>query len=312
MYYKDEHIELRLGLGFKEIKPATDDLYNFILSKIDATGTTSIVEVFTSVTGLSAYPVDGEYSLEVSTAGVANYLIYLNINDAFITEFIKQIQDIICNCTCTPCSDGGNELFAIKRQKLFNTTFILPNTIKPFSYGQATITNLYLSSFIQLYFNATILDKKTELGKEYFNYYITGTSTNNATLFNTIIIANYYALYFYYKTLILLNIADFSLATIASYTKVVNDFFKFTELTSCLSCYVAGVNLETINTQAFNVENLSDAMNQNNFSRTINIKASDLSGTGTLEEKIIAYVNSLPYIKEASDADIWINYDPEA
>ena len=91
-------------------------------------------------------------------------------------------------------------------------------------------------------------------------------------------------------------------------------FFKFTELTSCLSCYVAGVNLETINTQAFNVENLSDAMNQNNFSRTINIKASDLpsTGTATLEEKIIAYINTLPYAKEATDADIWINYDSES
>lgn len=48
---------------------------------------------------------------------------------------------------------------------------------------------------------------------------------------------------------------------------------------------------------------------QNNFSRTIKVVAANLSGTGTIEEQICAYINSLSYYKVDSDADVWVEYD---
>ncbi len=252
MYYKDNYIEIRLGLGLKEIKEVTPNLYNFVLSKINPDDTSTVVETFTSETGLKAFPVDGDYSLEVSSIDIPAYLVYLNINDSFITEFINQIKDIVCNCECKPCTDNENAPYSIKRQKMFNTTFILPNTIKQFSYGQVDTINSFLTNFIQLYFNETILDKKTELGKEYFAYYTTGTSSNNAKLFNTIITGTYYSLYYYYKKLILLNTEQAEESDIALYIKTVDDFFLIKELTTCLYCYIANIDFEALSLKAFN------------------------------------------------------------
>jgi len=311
MYYKDNNIELRLGLGLLEIKVLLPELYTFNLSSLNDDNSVTHLVTFTSDNLLTEYPKEGNYVLEIFSATVTNYLVYINVNDAFITEFINQVKDIVCGCTCKPCEDNSSIEYAFKRQKLFNTTFILPNTIKPFSYGQELVTNSFLSSFLQLYFNATILDKKTELGKEYFSYYTTGSSANNARLFNTIIVGTYYSLYYYYKTLILLNSEEVFPTSIALYTKTVDDFFKVSELSSCLYCYIAGVDFNTITLQAFNAENLSDIMNQNNFSRTIKVKGSDLSGTGTLLSQIAAYINTLQLVKTDVDSDIWIEYDPE-
>jgi len=306
MYYKDNYIEIRLGLGLKEIRSLNSTIYNFILSKIDDNGNPTIIDSFTSETGLTSYPVDGDYSLEVYSNTVSNYLVYLSINDTFITEFIKQIKDVICTCKkeCDSCYTGKN-------QKLFNTTFILPNTIKPFSYGEVLITNFYLSNFIQLYFNDTILDKKTELGKEYFNYYINGSTDINSNLFKTVIVGNYYSLFYYYKSLLFLNTEDMGSDIINFYNTTINNFFMFNELTSCLAKYIINVDFNAISLLAFNVENLSDTMNQNNFSRTIKIKASDLSGEGSLIQQLVEYINSLDYNKQSTDSDIWIEYDDE-
>lgn len=52
---------------------------------------------------------------------------------------------------------------------------------------------------------------------------------------------------------------------------------------------------------------------QDNFSKTIYVIASNLAAyTGTLEEKISQYVNSLNYEKQDTDADIWVEYDDES
>ena len=47
-----------------------------------------------------------------------------------------------------------------------------------------------------------------------------------------------------------------------------------------------------------------------NFSKVINITASQLSGIGSLEDQICEYINSLKINKKDVDADIWIEYDP--
>jgi hypothetical protein len=48
---------------------------------------------------------------------------------------------------------------------------------------------------------------------------------------------------------------------------------------------------------------------QDNFSRTISVNVSDLSGNGTIKEQIVEYVNTLNYDKIDTDSDIWVEYD---
>jgi hypothetical protein len=48
---------------------------------------------------------------------------------------------------------------------------------------------------------------------------------------------------------------------------------------------------------------------QDNFSRTIKVIPANLSGNGTIEEQICEYVNSLNFVKQETDADVWIQFD---
>jgi hypothetical protein len=67
---------------------------------------------------------------------------------------------------------------------------------------------------------------------------------------------------------------------------------------------------ELTNNGADGVNPFITANDINNFSRTISVTSDDLIGvTGnTLEEQIVAYVNSLSYLKQETDSDIWIEY----
>jgi hypothetical protein len=316
MYYKDEKIEIRLGLGIKEFKSITTDTYTFILTKVNEDKSDTVIEEFSSNTEISLYPTDGLYKLEVIPALLDPYFVYLNVNDSFITEFVKQVKDILCNCKCSDtcknsetCKDSLNGTFAIKRQKIFNTTLILPNTIKPFSYGQGAVTNPPLYNFIQLFFNETIVDKKTELGKEYFYYYTNGTVANNAELFNSIITGYYYGIYLYSKTLLLNNTIDLVPSPTQKYLEIIDTVFDYSYIKNCLKCYTNNIDYVKLIQNSFLDSGIAITLSdQNNISRVIKVYDSNLSGTGTLEEQIAEYINSLNYDKTEVDSDIWIEY----
>lgn len=318
MYYKDEKIEIRLGLGIKAFTSITADVYDFILSKINEDTTLTLVEEFTSDTPLSLYPKDGLYRLEVSNITTISYYVFLNVNDSFITTFVAQVKDILCNCKCGNtckdselCRDNLNGNFAIKRQKLFNTTLILPTTIKPFSYGQGAVTNPALYNFIQMFFNETIVEKKTELGKEYFDFYTKGTPSNNAELFNSIITGNYYAFYLYSKTLLLNNTIELVPSPTLEYLDIIDTAFDYAYIKKCLKCYTSNIDFVKLVQDAFIDADIAiTSSDQNNISRTIEIHQADLSGIGTLEEQIAEYINTLDYDKTDVDSDIWIEYIP--
>ena len=87
MYYKDNNIEIRLGLGIIEFKSITTNIFSFILSKLNEDDTITLIKEFTSQEYLPTYPVDGIYRLEVIHTTIEPYFIYLNVNDSFIKEF---------------------------------------------------------------------------------------------------------------------------------------------------------------------------------------------------------------------------------
>lgn len=303
MYYKDNYIEVRLGLGVNEFKAVTNNVASFVLIQLLPDEAEKPIAVFNTNIGLADYPPDGDYKLQVIVSGVTAYYVFISVNDTFIKEFVRQVQDVICNCECSSptsnCNENKMSLYALKRQRLFNITSLVAYTSKPFSYGQSSLLNPYLFTFFQLYFTHKLTSKKTELGKEYFDYYTTGTNKINNKLFNDVIAVNYYGLYYYSKKLLL---TDSGILT-RKITTAIDSFFNFEEIKNCLGCGSVKSNVNTLmNTVFMNVD-------QDNFSRVINVTCDDLSGIGTIEEQIAEYVNSLNYNKEQTDSDIWIEYD---
>lgn len=303
MYYKDNYIEVRLGLGVNEFKAVTNNVASFVLIQLLPDEAEKPIAVFNTNIGLADYPPDGDYKLQVIVSGVTAYYVFISVNDTFIKEFVRQVQDVICNCECSSptsnCNENKMSLYALKRQRLFNITSLVAYTSKPFSYGQSSLLNPYLFTFFQLYFTHNLTSKKTELGKEYFDYYTTGTNKINNKLFNDVIAVNYYGLYYYSKKLLL---TDSGILT-RKITTAIDSFFNFEEIKNCLGCGSVKSNVNTLmNTVFMNVD-------QDNFSRVINVTCDDLSGIGTIEEQIAEYVNSLNYNKEQTDSDIWIEYD---
>ncbi|SDZ90734.1 hypothetical protein SAMN05443667_101246 [Flavobacterium gillisiae] len=59
-------------------------------------------------------------------------------------------------------------------------------------------------------------------------------------------------------------------------------------------------------------ESTGGTSDQNNFSRKIVVTPANLSGTGTIEQQICDYVNTLGYLKQDTDTDIWIEIDGDA
>lgn len=303
MYYKDNYIEVRLGLGVNEFKAVTNNVASFVLIQLLPDEAEKSIAVFNTNIGLADYPPDGDYKLQVIVSGVTAYYVFISVNDTFIKEFVRQVQDVICNCECSSptsnCNENKMSLYALKRQRLFNITSLVAYTSKPFSYGQSSLLNPYLFTFFQLYFTHKLTSKKTELGKEYFDYYTTGTNKINNKLFNDVIAVNYYGLYYYSKKLLL---TDSGILT-RKITTAIDSFFNFEEIKNCLGCGSVKSNVNTLMNSVFmNVD-------QDNFSRVINVTCDDLSGIGTIEEQITEYVNSLNYNKEQTDSDIWIEYD---
>ena len=303
MYYKDNYIEVRLGLGVNEFKAVTNNVASFVLIQLLPDEAEKPIAVFNTNIGLADYPPDGDYKLQVIVSGVTAYYVFISVNDTFIKEFVRQVQDVICNCECSSptsnCNENKMSLYALKRQRLFNITSLVAYTSKPFSYGQSSLLNPYLFTFFQLYFTHKLTSKKTELGKEYFDYYTTGTNKINNKLFNDVIAVNYYGLYYYSKKLLL---TDSGILT-RKITTAIDSFFNFEEIKNCLGCGSVKSNVNTLMNSVFmNVD-------QDNFSRVINVTCDDLSGIGTIEEQIAEYVNSLNYNKEQTDSDIWIEYD---
>ena len=303
MYYKDNYIEVRLGLGVNEFKAVTNNVASFVLIQLFPDEAEKPIAVFNTNIGLADYPPDGDYKLQVIVSGVTAYYVFISVNDTFIKEFVRQVQDVICNCECSSptsnCNENKMSLYALKRQRLFNITSLVAYTSKPFSYGQSSLLNPYLFTFFQLYFTHKLTSKKTELGKEYFDYYTTGTNKINNKLFNDVIAVNYYGLYYYSKKLLL---TDSGILT-RKITTAIDSFFNFEEIKNCLGCGSVKSNVNTLMNSVFmNVD-------QDNFSRVINVTCDDLSGIGTIEEQIVEYVNSLNYNKEQTDSDIWIEYD---
>ena len=303
MYYKDNYIEVRLGLGVNEFKAVTNNVASFVLIQLLPDEAEKSIAVFNTNIGLADYPPDGDYKLQVIVSGITAYYVFISVNDTFIKEFVRQVQDVICNCECSSptsnCNENKMSLYALKRQRLFNITSLVAYTSKPFSYGQSSLLNPYLFTFFQLYFTHKLTSKKTELGKEYFDYYTTGTNKINNKLFNDVIAVNYYGLYYYSKKLLLTDSGILN----RKITTAIDSFFNFEEIKNCLGCGSVKSNVNTLMNSVFmNVD-------QDNFSRVINVTCDDLSGIGTIDEQIAEYVNSLNYNKEQTDSDIWIEYD---
>lgn len=245
MYYKDNNIEIRLGLGIKDFKKFTATEPTFVLIRIIENEPDVIVSTFTTVTELSNYPEDGTYKIQVTIATIPIYNIYITINDNFFREFIKQVEEIICKCNCDdtpPCGISKACNKALKRQRMFNMMSILPYTIKPFLYGQSSINNPVLSNFFQAYYNEALSQKMTELGKEYFDYYIKGTNKMNSNLFKEIVAVNYYVLYYYSRKYLLTNAG----AKANAYIKTIDTFFDLYNIKECLGCSTIKGDIEAI------------------------------------------------------------------
>jgi len=247
MYYKDNYTEIRLGVGIMDFISILGITLDYKLIKLIPNEPEILIAEFTSDEPLTVYPKDdGNYKLEVANEAFTTYYIYITIRDKFITEFITKIIDTICNCGCNdtfnPCTETQMGNIALKRQKLFNTTSILPYTIKPFSTGEALTTNDKLISIYQLYYNTSMVAKLDELGKEYFDYYIKGTNVINMKLFKDIIALNYYALYYYTRT----EILPTALEKRNEYIKQIDAFFNYNTVNTCLACTDLISNIEDI------------------------------------------------------------------
>lgn len=247
MYYKDNYTEIRLGVGIMDFISVLGITLDYKLIKFVPDEPDEIIAEFTSDEPLTVYPTDdGNYKLEVANETFTTYYIYITIRDKFITEYITQIIDAICNCGCNdvinPCTETQMGNIALKRQKLFNITSILPYTIKPFSMGEALTTNDKLISIYQLYYNTSMIAKLDELGKEYFDYYIKGTNTINMKLFKNIIALNYYAMYYYTRT----EMLPTALGKRNEYIKQIDSFFKYNVVNTCLACTDLISNIEDI------------------------------------------------------------------
>lgn len=246
MYYKDDFIELRLGLGIKAVRSLTGDVYSLALSR-DVDSSFILFSTLSTNNDNTPYPPDGVYRITVTNVtnpGVP-YFIHLTVNDLLIADFVRQAENIICNCGCidedTNCGSNKKNTYCLKRQRLFNLTSILPYTIKPFSTGNPATNNPYLFKFFQLYFNEILQDKKIELGEEYLNYFLQGTNNINTKLFNSLIINLYYALYYYSKEFLTMELVDKTTNTI-----IVNNFFNYNTLKSCFRCSTVEKDIETL------------------------------------------------------------------
>lgn len=248
MYYKDNYIEFRIGIGIKDFKTMTAEVYSLALIREVENEEDILIQNFTTSTTLTEYPIDGTYKLHITGTGGLDYYVYFTVNDSFIAEFVKQVESIVCKCSCsdedaTPCGGNKKNAFCLKRQKLFNLTTILPYTIKPFSTGNPAVSNPYLFKFFQLYFNEILDEKREELGKEYTNYFLHGTNNINTKLFNSLVINLYYALYYYSK---LFLVTDVNSETEISYTSTINTFFNFNNLKACFKCSNIATDIEQL------------------------------------------------------------------
>lgn len=246
MYYKDDHIEIRLGAGVVNITSPSATLQNLKLYKIVPDEPDTLIDGLLSENPLTAVPDDGSYRFQITAFSVPPYDVYFTVNDNYIKEFLKQLEAVVCNCGCTSvdigCNDNKKAMFALKRQRLFNLTSLMNYTIKPFNYGQTAVANPYLFKFFQLYFNEALDEKRVELGKEYFDYYVRGSNEINVKLFNELIAIHYYALYYYSKKFLTMNAG---LET-ANYIKKVNTFFNLKAIEKCLGCSVIKADIEAI------------------------------------------------------------------
>lgn len=246
MYYKDNYTEIRLGVGIMDFISVLGTTVEYRLIKLVPDEPEILIAEFTSDAPLTVYPEDGNYRLEVDGASFTQYPVYIGIRDAFIAEYITQIIDTICNCGCSdvanPCSETKMGNIALKRQKLFNITNIIPYTIKPFTYGQVSLTNAKLISIYQIYYNTSLAEKRDELGKEFFDYYTKGTNVINMKLFKEIVALNYYALYYYART----EMLPTALEKREEYVKTINDFFKYNLIKGCFGCTNLISNIEDL------------------------------------------------------------------
>jgi hypothetical protein len=82
-----------------------------------------------------------------------------------------------------------------------------------------------------------------------------------------------------------------------------------------IDCSVCSPVIEATTFDAFLIELsekfffLNKASSQDNFSRTIKVAPTNLSGEGTIEAQICEYVNSLSLLKKDTDADVWVELD---
>lgn len=248
MYYKDVYIEFKLGLGIMSIRSLTAEVYSLALIREVESNIYQPFTDFTSDSTTLTYPPDGNYRLRVTNNNNLDYYVYLTVNDAFISEFVKQVELIVCKCSCdddtdTPCGGSKKNSFCLKRQRLFNMMSILPYTIKPFTKGETAKTNPYLFKFFQLYFNDIVAEKRIELGQEYSSYFLNGTTNISTKLFNSLVINLYYSLYYYSK---LFLTTDATVVDKTNYINIVGNFFKYGSLRDCFKCNSIEKDIETI------------------------------------------------------------------
>lgn len=246
MYYKDNYIEMRIGAGIMDFISVLGITLDCKLYKLVPDEADELIESFVIPGAFPDYPIDGDYKLTVDSEEFNEYPIYLGVRDQFITEYITQIIDVICNCGCSdvanPCTETKMGNIALKRQKLFNITSIVPYTIKPFSYGQAVLTNEKLLTIYQIYYNTSMDEKRDELGKEFFDYYTKGTNVINMKLFKEIIALNYYSLYYYTRT----EMLPTSLGKHDEYVKQIDEFFRYKLVHACFGCSNLISNIEDL------------------------------------------------------------------
>lgn len=251
MYYKDDYIEFRLGIGIQSFKKIGLLDSTLTLIRLGVNEPDENVITFSTLIPFIPYPSDGNYKLLVEPLGEDSYYVYFTVNDEMIREYVNQINEVICKCPCDDelidCNSSKPNLFAMKRQRLFNLTSIMPYTIKPFYYGQSSPNNPYLFKFFQLYFNESMDEKRIQLGIEYFKYYISGGSNINVQLFKEITAIHYYSLYYYSLKFLTSN----ALSDIIQYEALIKDFFNFKALKDCLGCSTIVSNIEAIMDEVF-------------------------------------------------------------
>lgn len=144
----------------------------------------------------TALPItsDGFYSLEVN-----GETCYFNVLHNYRDRLVVLIQEALCkHCGCSPVNCLPKDAVdCLKNQSLFNFIQTYKYLVKPFSFEERQLYNVFLFNFYQktIYNNRCFTVQ--ELCKQLLDTSITGNSQTNKALFDYYIAIYYLGLYYY-------------------------------------------------------------------------------------------------------------------